>query len=96
TIQVIDYGENYTIIKEIENTDNIFTIIEEVEILEIEEEKILLSPIESRASSPTLSDILTSSTIIYKPKLFAIFEQNQPQVSDEITEYLKEEKIPFN
>ena len=33
---------------------------------------------------------------IYKPKLFSIFEQNQPKASNEVEEYLKEDKIPFN
>ena len=60
------------------------------------EKNYLQSPIKSQASSPTPSDISTFSTIIYQPKLFAIFKQNQPQVSDEIAEYLKEKKIPFN
>ena len=60
------------------------------------EKNYLQSPIKSQASSLTLSDISTFSTIIYQPKLFAIFKQNQPQVFDEVAEYLKEEKIPFN
>jgi len=60
------------------------------------EKNYLQLPIESRASFPTLFNISTFSTIIYQPKLFAIFKQNQPQVFDEVAEYLKEEKIPFN
>jgi len=52
----------------------------------------LPTPIESRSASPTPIE-----TTIYQPKLFAIFEQNQPQrASDEVTEYLREDKIPFN
>jgi len=48
-------------------------------------------PIESRTASPTPSEVST----IYKPKLFSIFEQNQPKASDEVKEYIKEDKIPF-
>lgn len=58
-------------------------------------EDFLPTPIASRPTSPTLSET-TFSTIIYKPTLFAIFEQDQPRVADEVTEYLKEDKIPFN
>jgi hypothetical protein len=59
-------------------------------------ESYLPTPAESRAVSPTPSEPIFS-TIIYKPKLFTIFEQNQPRVvSDEIIEYLREDKIPFN
>lgn len=74
-----------------------------------EEEKILYrkyneykkdyapTPRESRAPSPTLSEN-TFSTIIYQPKLFAIFDkQDQSQISiNEVAEYLKEEKIKFS
>jgi len=70
--------------------------VEEEEILhkkyEEYRENYLPTPIESRASSPTPSE--TSKT--YKPKLFSIFEQKQPKASDEVEEYLKEDKIPFN
>lgn len=48
-------------------------------------------PTESRPVSPTLSEYSTT-----QPSIFAIFEQDQPQVHDEISEYLKEDKIPFN
>ena len=54
------------------------------------------SPIESRTSSPTPSE--SSSVIlnpIYKPKLFSIFEQNQPRATNEVEEYLKEDNISF-
>jgi hypothetical protein len=52
----------------------------------------LPTPIESRSASPTPIE-----TTIYQPKLFAIFEQNQPRrASDEVTEYLREDKIPFD
>jgi hypothetical protein len=50
----------------------------------------LPTPMESRASSP-----IPSSTMIYQPRLFAAFEQDQPQSSDEVAEYLKEDKIKF-
>lgn len=56
-------------------------------------ENYLPTPIESRASSPTPSEM--SSTMIYQPRLFAAFEQDQPRSSDEVTEYLKEDKIKF-
>ena len=52
----------------------------------------LPTPIESRASSPTPSE---PSTLIYQPKLLMIFEQNQVQSSNEVAEYLKEDKIKF-
>ena len=55
----------------------------------------LPTPRESRASSPVLSET-TFSTLIYQPRLFAIFESNQPQSSDEIEEYLKEDRIKFS
>ncbi|CAB5345881.1 unnamed protein product [Rhizophagus irregularis] len=48
-------------------------------------EDFLPTPIASRPTSPTLSET-TFSTIIYKPTLFAIFEQDQPRVADEVTE----------
>lgn len=52
----------------------------------------LPTPIESRSSSPTPIE-----STIYQPKLFAIFEQNQlRRASDEVTEYLREDKITFN
>jgi hypothetical protein len=55
------------------------------------------TPNESRASSPTPSE--TSVTIlnpIYKPRLFSIFDQNQPKATNEVEEYLKEDMISFN
>ena len=52
----------------------------------------LPTPLESRASSPTPPE---TSTIIYQPRLLMIFEQNQVQSSDEVAEYLKEDKINF-
>jgi hypothetical protein len=55
----------------------------------------LPTPIESRAASPTPSETSTLNPI-YKPRLFSIFEQNQPKASNEVEEYLKEDKIPFN
>lgn len=55
-------------------------------------ENYLPTPIESRASSPTPSE---SSNPIYKPRLFSIFEQNQPKASNEVEEYLREDKISF-
>jgi hypothetical protein len=60
-------------------------------------ENYLPTPRESRAPSPTQSEN-TFSTIIYQPKLFAIFdEQDQPQTSaNEVAEYLKEDKIKFS
>jgi hypothetical protein len=51
------------------------------------------SPIESHSTSPIPIEILNKS---YKPKLFSIFDQNQPKASNEVEEYLKEDKIPFN
>ena len=56
-------------------------------------ENYLPTPIESRASSPTQSE--TFSTMIYQPRLFAAFNQDQPQSPDEIVEYLREDKIKF-
>ena len=56
------------------------------------QENFLPTPIESRAASPTFN----TPTINYQPKLFSIFDQNQPRVSDEVIEYLKEDKINFN
>ncbi len=53
-------------------------------------EEYLPTPIESRTSFPILSE-----TTIYQPRLFAVFEQDQPKSSDEIAEYLKEDKINF-
>ncbi|CAB5388410.1 unnamed protein product [Rhizophagus irregularis] len=103
---------NNDILLEIENANDVFVVIEEVEILETEEtnnprikymgvrsneeeilrekyeeykEDFLPTPIASRPTSPTLSET-TFSTIIYKPTLFAIFEQDQPRVADEVTE----------
>jgi hypothetical protein len=74
--------------------------IEDEEILykkyEEYKENYLPTPNESRATSPTPSE--SSSVIlnpIYKPKLFSIFEQNQPRASNEVEEYLKEDKISF-
>jgi hypothetical protein len=58
------------------------------------QENYLPTPIESRTASPTPSE-LSTNPILYKPKLFSIFEQNQPKASDEVEEYLREDKIPF-
>jgi len=55
----------------------------------------LPTPVESRTASPTPSEASTILNPIYKPKLFSIFEQNQPKASDEVEEYIKEDKIPF-
>jgi len=60
------------------------------------QENYLPTPIESRAASPTPSETSIILNSIYKPKLFSIFEQNQPKASNEVEEYLKEDKIPFN
>ena len=57
------------------------------------EENYLPTPIESRSSSPIPSE---TSAITYQPRLFSIFDQNQPRVSDEVREYLAEDKISFN
>ena len=57
------------------------------------QEDYLPTPIESRTASPTPSE--SSTNPIYRPKLFSIFEQNQPKASDEVEEYLREDKIPF-
>ena len=51
------------------------------------------TPIESRTASPIPSELSTNP--IYKPRLFSIFEQNQPKATDEVEEYLREDKIPF-
>ena len=76
---------------------------EEEEILykryEEYKENYLPTPNESRVSSPTPS--ITNLNPIYKPRLFSIFDQNQPKASNEVEEYLKEDKIihnqcPFN
>ncbi|CAB4439542.1 unnamed protein product [Rhizophagus irregularis] len=108
---------------EIQNADNVFVVIEYVEILENEiindnnhhqntrskidlnqplntkgilnKEIYLPTPRESHASSPVPSET-TFSTIIYQPRLFAIFESDQPRSSDEVEEYLKEDKIKFS
>ena len=73
--------------------------IEEEEILrkkyEEYQENYIQSPIESWATSPIPSGTSTFSTVIYKPKLFTIFKQNQIQASDEVVEYLREDKAPF-
>jgi len=58
------------------------------------QENFLPTPNESRTASPTPFDESPSNPI-YKPRLFSIFEQNQPKASDEVEEYLKEDKIPF-
>lgn len=61
------------------------------------QENYLPTPNESRAPSPTPSE--TSVTIlnpIYKPRLFSIFDQNQPKATNEVEEYLKEDMISFN
>jgi hypothetical protein len=72
---------------------------EEILLKKYEEykENYLPTPNESRAPSPTPSE--TSVTVlnpIYKPKLFSIFDQNQPKAINEVEEYLKEDKISFN
>ena len=68
---------------------------EEEEILrkkyEEYKEFYLPTPIESRASSPTPSE----TSMIYQPRLLKIFEQNQVKSSDEVAEYLREDKINF-
>ena len=73
---------------------------EEEEILQkkYEEYKEHYSPTpnESRTSSPTPSELSIILNPIYKPRLFSIFEQNQPRASDEVEEYLKEDNISFN
>ena len=55
------------------------------------QEDYLPTPNESCATSPIQSEMS-----IYKPKLFSIFEEKQPQASNEVEEYLKEDKILFN
>jgi hypothetical protein len=60
------------------------------------QENYLPTPIESRAASPTPSETSITLNPIYKPRLFSIFEQNQPKASNEVEEYLKEDKIPFS
>ena len=71
--------------------------VEEEEILRKKynecEENYSPTPIVSRTSSPTLFE---TSTTIYEPRLFEIFKQDIPQSSDEVTEYLKEDKIKFD
>jgi len=59
-------------------------------------ENNLPTPNESRASSPTPSESSVTINPIYKPRLFSIFEQNQPKASNEVEEYLKEDMISFN
>ncbi|GBC53120.1 ribonuclease H-like domain-containing protein [Rhizophagus irregularis DAOM 181602=DAOM 197198] len=59
-------------------------------------ENYLPTPNESRASSPTPSESSVILNPIYKPRLFSIFEKNQPRASNEVEEYLKEDKISFN
>ena len=56
----------------------------------------LQSPIESRPVSPTQSEYSTITSITSQPSIFAIFEQDQPRVYDEVSEYLNEDKISFN
>lgn len=75
--------------------------IEEEEILcknyEEFKENYLPTPIESRAPSPTPSETSVTNLIpIYRPRLFSIFDQNQPKASNEVEEYLKEDKISHN
>lgn len=55
----------------------------------------LQTPLESRPVSPTPSEQF-SINITSQSSIFAIFEQNQPKVHDEVTEYLQEDIIPFN
>ena len=73
---------------------------EEEEILhkkyEEYKENYLPTPNESQSLSSTSSESSIILNPIYKPKLFSIFEQNQPRASDEVEEYLKKNKIPFN
>ncbi|GBB91768.1 hypothetical protein RclHR1_19140002 [Rhizophagus clarus] len=52
----------------------------------------LQTPIKSRSVSPISLEHLPTS----QPSIFAIFEQNQPKVYDEIKKYLQEDKISFN
>lgn len=59
-------------------------------------EAYLPTPNESRSTSPTRSETSIISNTIYKPKLFSIFEHNQPKASNEVEEYLKEDMISFN
>jgi hypothetical protein len=75
--------------------------IEEEEILcknyEEFKENYLPTPIESRAPSPTPSETSVTNLIpIYRPRLFSIFDQNQLKASNEVEEYLKEDKISHN
>jgi hypothetical protein len=74
--------------------------VEEEEVLqkyyEEYQENYFPTPVESRTASPTPSETSIILNPIYKPKLFSIFEQNQPKASNEVEEYLKEDKIPFN
>lgn len=74
--------------------------VEEEEILykkyEEYKENYQPTPSESRASSPTPSESSVILNPIYKPRLFSIFENNQPRASNEVEEYLKEDKISFN
>lgn len=61
------------------------------------QENYLPTPNESRASSPTQSEAsVTILNPIYKPRLFSIFDQNQPKATNEVKEYLKEDMISFN
>ena len=55
----------------------------------------LQTPAESRPVSPTLSEQFPIN-ITSQPSIFAIFEENQPKVHDEVIEYLQEDKIPFS
>jgi hypothetical protein len=55
----------------------------------------LQTPSESRPVSPTQSEYSTIASINI-PSIFAIFEQDQPRVNDEVAEYLSEDKISFN
>ena len=75
--------------------------IEEEEILcknyEEFKENYLPTPIESRAPSPTPSETSVTNLIpIYRPRLFSIFDQNQLRASNEVEEYLREDKISHN
>src|SRR5439155_17918916 len=56
-------------------------------------ENYLPTSIESQFSFLTPFE---TSAITYQPRLFSIFDQNQSQVSDEVREYLVEDKISFN
>ncbi|CAB4406770.1 unnamed protein product [Rhizophagus irregularis] len=59
-------------------------------------ENYLPTPNKSHVSSSTPSESSVILNPIYKPRFFLIFEHNQPKASNEVEEYLKEDKISFN